>query len=748
MLIKFRRPPSSPGKGIHDQLRDPLDLFLFFFVSGFCGLLYQVVWMRLAFARFGINTPVLSVVLSVFMAGLALGSWLGGRLSGAWGKKDGAIALRYYGAIECLTGFGAYLVPHLFAWGAALLLPLGGADSGAYLFASAAVLLFSLLPWCLFMGATFPFMTAFLKAVYRSEEGFSFLYTANVLGAMAGVLTTAVVLIECLGFQRTLCSGRRLERPDRPGLPAPERQSPEAFVPLPRRAVPPPPPSRSRAFNPRSAPAFHHRFRFHGTGGGLESSLHLPHEHFGLHLRLPFVFLPARHFPGRPPLPLAFEKRVPVPHGFVAGGRFRLFFFAPFARRPPPLPGFLQAPGEPPAACPRFLWGYLTPKLVDQFSRGNPRTVGKGYAANVLGCILGPLAASYLLLPAMSCRNAMILLSLPLGLFFLLSMKKKSARSHPAMGWAALSLALFALSFKAMDYEEGLRFLHPEAVVHRDYTATTVSIGSGMRKELYVNGVGVTGLLPPTKMMAHLPLVLLSHPPQSVLDICFGMGTTYRSLMSWGVSTTAVDLVPSVFKAFTFYHSDAPAVLADPLGRRVADDGRRFLQRTEGTYDLITIDPPPPVEAAGSSLLYSTGFYDQAKKRLKKDGLLQQWIPSAEPKIVQAVARSLVLSFPYVRVFAYPLGYGYHFIASRSPIPAVTPRQMVKRMPASAIKDMVEWTPQENPERLFVFFLGREVDPQSLLNADPRVVVTDDQPYNEYFLVRRLAALYGFSPKP
>ena len=53
-------------------------LFLLFFLSGFCSLVYQVVWTRMAFASFGIITPVLSVVLSVFMLGLAVGV-LGGR---------------------------------------------------------------------------------------------------------------------------------------------------------------------------------------------------------------------------------------------------------------------------------------------------------------------------------------------------------------------------------------------------------------------------------------------------------------------------------------------------------------------------------------------------------------------------------------------------------------------------------------------------------------------------------------------
>jgi len=53
--------------------------FLFFFLSGFCSLVYQVVWLRVAMAGFGVTPPLISIVLSIFMAGLALGSWAGGR---------------------------------------------------------------------------------------------------------------------------------------------------------------------------------------------------------------------------------------------------------------------------------------------------------------------------------------------------------------------------------------------------------------------------------------------------------------------------------------------------------------------------------------------------------------------------------------------------------------------------------------------------------------------------------------------
>jgi spermidine synthase len=90
----------------------------------------------------------------------------------------------------------------------------------------------------------------------------------------------------------------------------------------------------------------------------------------------------------------------------------------------------------------------------------------------------------------------------------------------------------------------------------------------------------MTLLVPATKFMAHLPLALHQGKPNSVLIICFGMGTTYRSALSWNIETTAVELIPSVKEAFGFYHADALQVLKNPKGQIVIDDGRRFLNRT------------------------------------------------------------------------------------------------------------------------------------------------------------------------
>jgi hypothetical protein len=61
--------------------------FSFFFVSGFCSVLCEVVWLRLATAKFGVTTAMVSIALSTFMGGLGLGSWASGYLTRRYGSQ-------------------------------------------------------------------------------------------------------------------------------------------------------------------------------------------------------------------------------------------------------------------------------------------------------------------------------------------------------------------------------------------------------------------------------------------------------------------------------------------------------------------------------------------------------------------------------------------------------------------------------------------------------------------------------------
>ena len=183
-------------------------LFFLFFVSGFCGLLYQIIWTRIAFVSFGVISPIVSVVISVFMLGLSLGSWAGGKWIPYLKKKTSFSAIIFYGFAEIIIGLGAFAVPNLFTIGETLLLPLGEINSSQYLFLSALILGLSIFPFCFAMGATYPFMMAFVQeSKWEERTSFSYLYLANGIGATFGTIITAVFLIEKLGFSNTLTFG-------------------------------------------------------------------------------------------------------------------------------------------------------------------------------------------------------------------------------------------------------------------------------------------------------------------------------------------------------------------------------------------------------------------------------------------------------------------------------------------------------------------------------------------------------------
>jgi spermidine synthase len=256
-----------------------------------------------------------------------------------------------------------------------------------------------------------------------------------------------------------------------------------------------------------------------------------------------------------------------------------------------------------------------------------------------------------------------------------------------------------------------------------------------------VNGVGMTHLTPITKMMAHLPLASLQEPPRRALTICFGMGTSFRSMLSWGIDAWAVELVPSVPALFGYFHADGARLLESPRAHVVIDDGRRFLERSRETYDAIVIDPPPPVEAAGSSLLYSREFYEALKRRLGPRGIVQQWIPGGDEPVVAAFVRAFRDAFPHVRGFASIDGWGLHMLGSQSPIPRESAAVLGARLSPDAARDLLEWGPAATAPEQFENVLRQEVPLEAFIARAPRVpALRDDRPINEYYFLRHARA--------
>jgi len=717
-------------------------LFGMFFISGFCSLLYQIVWIRLAFANFGVITPVISVILSVFMLGLSLGSWGGGKYIARLSRTFKRSPIIFYAIAEMLIGIGAFVVPFLFGISKILLQQTGESDSFTFLILSAVLMTISIFPWCICMGVTFPFMMAFVKEIRNTElHSFSFLYLANVIGAMFGILITVTLLIELYGFQNTLWIAGAFNfllsvtaiiiaaQHHRNLLESKTHKASKAnqmLQPVLRQKIPL---SRiilfmtgfvsiamevvwTRLFTPIlgtqvyafAGPLF--VYLLATWQGSLLYRYHIAQDkHYA-----PGVILILAAITSFFPIVLNDPQIIPYSY------RWLLIYISIFP------------------FCATL--GYLTPYLIDNYSNGMPQNAGSAYAYNMIGSIFGPLIAGYILLPYLGGKYTLLILSIPLAVVAINAVRSLS-RFSQSVATTLLILMIAISSFYSRSHEVPAS---GDYIVRRDHTATVVTSGSGRERQLLVNGVVITELNPLTKFMAHLPLGFHKESPSEALVICFGMGTTYRSLASWDINVTAVELAPSVLDAFEEYHTDARDQISYAKGNMVVDDGRRYLERTEKKYDVITIDPPPPVESAGSSLLYSDEFYSLAKKRLKINGILQQWFPNVSGEILQAGERTLTKNFSHVLLYRGWGGYGWHYLASMSPIDTLRADEIRQKMPDRARSDLLEWSEDESIDEYIQKVVGQP-RPVTEFPDGSSPLITDDRPYNEYFWYRRWKAV-------
>lgn len=720
--------------------------FCFFLLSGFCSILYEIIWLRIAMAQFGVTTAMVSLVLSAFMVGLGLGSWGAGMVVRKYGARAQFPALRFYALMELLIGLSAIAVPHQLFWGRALLLKAGGMSlsSSAYYLPSGIWLALTLVPWCICMGATFPFAMAAIRQDRnpKATRSFSYLYLANVLGATAGT-AVPLLLVELFGFQRTLHISAVLNlllAASALSLSLVGKPSPVAETRHEIRATPKP---SERNFFPDRVLLW----LLFGTGltsMGAEvvwvrlytPSLSTVVYAFAVILGLYLIAMDLGSWIYR-----RLNRDDILERGLlwiVLGVSVLVAFLTADPRVQ--VPAILRvALGIMPFSC---LVGFITPAILDRFSRGDPDRAGTAYAVNIVGCVLGPLVAGFLLLPVAGERLALCAFALPWFIAgiqyrprFILSFRNVVGSPY-VLSSCILTLGSVAVAFSTKGFEEQ----YQPREVRRDSTATIVATGSSRAgKRLLVNGVGITNLTPVTKMMVHLPNAFLPRPPQSGLVVCFGMGTTHLSMLSWGIHSTAVELVPSVPGLVTFFHPNAAELMKSPLSQVVIDDGRFYLERSSEQYDVITIDPPPPVPAAGSSLLYSKEFYATARRHLRTGGILQQWLPGADVATIASMARALRESFPYVRAFNSVEGWGIHFLASMTPIPHLSAAELAEKLPSDAARDMMEWGPASNPQEQFELVLSRELSLDALIQQAPNIpALQDDYPVNEYFLLRRL----------
>jgi spermidine synthase len=283
----------------------------------------------------------------------------------------------------------------------------------------------------------------------------------------------------------------------------------------------------------------------------------------------------------------------------------------------------------------------------------------------------------------------------------------------------------------------GLPVTHAE-----DELATVDTVGGPAKgRRLLVGGVGMTSLTVDTKLMGYLSKAL--RPDASdFLVIAFGMGGTYRSGLQIGMRTDAVELSPTVPGRMPVFFPDGDQFLNHPKGRVIVSDGRNYVRLSRETYDLVAVDPAPPIESAGSVVLYTREFLTEGKARLRPGGVFMLWMPYALPiDDFKEHVRTFAGVFGHVRLVLSPGRHGVFMFGSDAPLEFTEPNlRQVLGTPA-ALRDLND-VPDHPPTDAdgWVDVIRRSewlADDQlrAFIGSGPEI--TDDRPRSEYFLWRR-----------
>jgi len=378
------------------------------------------------------------------------------------------------------------------------------------------------------------------------------------------------------------------------------------------------------------------------------------------------------------------------------------------------------------------------------------KIVGISYFSNTFASIIGAFLASFFLLPEIGSNQSVVLLSIgnfALALSLIIFAKKAVFIRYSLLIPVCL-LIIFAsyISIFKKDsiYEnttqwrincarqKGIDFIFKE-----DEVASVFAYYDKKRKDqhLFIDGVPTTGEVGDTKLMIHIPF-LLHKNPKDALVIAFSMGTTYRSSLLLGLNTDAVELVPSVPKMFGLFHNDVSQILTNPNGKIIINDGRNYVSLTKKKYDIVTIDPPPPFNSAGTTVLYSEEFYRDIARKLKIGGIVSQWIwfGSTRQDIEMAI-KSFLDVFPNVLAFRpYKNASGIFLEGSFSQIDFDKNAIVSNSQMPVIVKDLneiyLDFKAEELPE---LKISGRENLFEITKNSGK---ITDDNPNTEYFMIR------------
>lgn len=650
-----------------------------FFLSGAAALVYQVLWTRRLSLAFGVTVYAASTVLAVFMAGLAIGSYIAGRVSDRVERP-----VRVFALVELLIGLTALITP--FALQGVESIYVGVApslnDSAILKTIVRGLLSFvALIGPAILMGSTYPLL---LRAASRTATGLStsaaLLYGVNTAGAIAGTLAGSLWLVPALGMRKAFWAaaginvtvaaaawifGRNLGAGDAPAA-AETTSSVDAPSDGARRAV----------------------LMVMVISGAVSLALEI------IWFRILVFFL-------RPTTYAFASMLAAVLLGMAAGSlivtpmlkRRRNWVFAlgvlealiaimaltslygivrsydlmewmwKLTWLKPPFDYVLPLLGSAALALlpTSLLLGAAFPIGVVLWSAGDQtgmgRRIGTLYASNVAGAIIGSIAAGFVLVPVLGARASLILIAaLPLlgAVALFLTSGAKSAKL--AAGGALLVFA--GTSFTVPDIFRDVvarRYDNQKILWHSEDAQTTVDVTQeGGSHQLLIDGMHhATDRDGEVTLHRDIGLLGLAvHPnPSHILVVGMGGGATAgaASVMP-GSITQVVELSPSVVAAGAWFKTANHSVLDNPQVKFRIDDGRNFLLTTNKKFDVITADLILP-HLAGAGNLYSKDYFELARRSLTPNGVMVQWIAADTEYQYKMMLRTFAATFPYVTLW-------------------------------------------------------------------------------------------------
>lgn len=735
-------------------------LYGIFIFTGVTALTYEVAWFRVLSILFGGTTEALAMMLSAFLGGTSLGSFLAAR----FGDRS-RLPLVWVSLCELFLGAYNLLFPWLVVlWEhAALTVPSSGTVAVAFRLLAA----FSLLgPPTVAIGATLPMAGRWLvERIGRPSPSIGNLYAANTGGAAVGAVLCGFVLLPRLGLYRTLLAAAftNFFAAACLGLAAWKCRR----KPTPQFLLSPPSPEVYGA-----APVAIAVFALSGFvalgyevlwGRFLDTVF--ANTVFGVSAMLG-VFLSGNALGAI--LGGRWASRLRFPTLWLGGVQIALgiWIFAlivPMARiirvqsngsEFLPASATLSTRFCVTAALlliPATLLGMVFPlvtRTLEGARGGWAARLGLVLGANAGAAVAGSLTAGYLGLPALGLRNALItgaFLNIGAGIV----LWQSNGRTPPALRRAAWAIglgALVVLPFLPGDLRHWRRGWREEQLVAyktgADVDVAVIRDRNGLLQikinNHYVLG-GEAGVLIERKE-GHLPYLLVPGPVRRVLHIGVGSGNTTGALASYpDVQVDGVEIVQGVLDMLPHFSETNRDLARQPNVRLIRADGMHFVRRPGEPYDLIVSDLFLPWRT-GEAWFYTAEHFQRARARLSHHGLFCQWIPlyQIDPASLRSIAAAFLRAFPYgqawladLETFTPLLG----LIGSRSPF-AVNPQRVAER--AAMLKEEARrGLPNDPAEILDRFLSGPEQLEAFVGGAVPNTL---DRPIVE-FTTQRLVGM-------